>query len=395
MKLIETYSRNASVGINHKPFLFEKYYPILENKYITLQNKSGMAAKDYSYFQEVVDLIAPVLLKNGYRIILLGKDDSPPLANVIDLRNKTSIAQSAYITKRASLHIGVDSWLCHYAAAEDVPLVSLYGSTTITNHSPYFYDSNKTIFLESDRNGQKASFARDEMPRMVDRIRPEAIASSVLKLLNLPFDYPYQTALMGHFYHIKVMESSLDNVINISNLGVQNMICRLDINFNLQNLIGQLQICPCTIITSKEIDDQILLTFRERIQEVIVKITKDSAVNFIKSLVKARIKFRMFSELPEDELNKQKLQLMDYGLIHPKGKDKPSEISDEDVDKGNIWYKSSKLILGRGKIYQSYYSYLSGVDIPTFDSKPEQIIKNEHLENLWAEKDHLLFLKKA
>ena len=53
-KLIEAYSRSTGLEIK-KPFLGETFYPLSFDKYITIQNGSGMPnAKNYDYWQEII-----------------------------------------------------------------------------------------------------------------------------------------------------------------------------------------------------------------------------------------------------------------------------------------------------------------------------------------------------
>jgi hypothetical protein len=72
-KLIEAYSRNTGLEIG-KPFLMEKFYPLDAEKYITIQTGSGMAAKNYDFWQEVVVQIKPILEANKIKINSLSKE---------------------------------------------------------------------------------------------------------------------------------------------------------------------------------------------------------------------------------------------------------------------------------------------------------------------------------
>jgi hypothetical protein len=53
--LLETYSLQTGAKIS-KPFIIKNFYPVPE-KYITIHNSSGMGAKNYDYFQDVIDEI--------------------------------------------------------------------------------------------------------------------------------------------------------------------------------------------------------------------------------------------------------------------------------------------------------------------------------------------------
>ncbi len=391
MKLLETYSRNCSVEIKHKPTLIEKFFPLgdVEN-YITLQTKSGMPAKDYSHFQEIVNILFPVLEKANIKIILLGKEDTQPLGNVIDLRNKTNLGQSCYIVKKSLCHFGVDSWMCHYAGAENVPLVAMYGSTTVANHSPYHYDQQSTIFLESHRNGNKATFAREENPKTVDLLTPEKIASSVCKLLNIPFDYPYKTLRFGSNYNNKMIECIPDQVIHPQGLGIESLFYRMDVLFNEENLFKQLHLCKCSIFTNRPIKKEIITQLKPQIIEVHYEIDNDYDVEFIDFLRDAGVKLFMYSYLGEEELNKAKLDLFDYGIVHRRSILEGKQIKElEGTDLNNIYYKSHKYTLSQAKIYPSLGAYYENLHVDNFNDATLKIIDKPAF---WREIEHFYLL---
>jgi ADP-heptose:LPS heptosyltransferase len=175
MKLIEAYSKTTGLEIG-EPFLMEKFYPLDCQKYITIQNGSGMPnAKNYDYWQEVILLVSHIFNANNIKIVLLGSNEDLVLEGVIDLRGKTDIQQSNYIIKRSLLHIGNDSCLAHLAGINKIPLIALYGSTTVANHSPFWTDKEKTILIESHRFGQNPSFSNQEYPKTVNLLNQKKL----------------------------------------------------------------------------------------------------------------------------------------------------------------------------------------------------------------------------
>lgn len=391
MKLLESYSRAASVNINDKPYIYAKYFPLGDiDRFITIQTKSGMPAKDYSYFQEVIDIIKPILDKLNIKILHLGQD-SPQLSNVINLNGQTTIGQAYYIIQKSMLHLGVDSWMSHAACSLGVPCVSIYGSTTVRNHSPYHFNPDKSIFLESNRNGNKASFQREENPKTIDLIYPETIASSVCKLLNIEYTYPYKTLYIGKTYQNKIVESACDSVIDIRPLGIPNIVSRMDYNFNVDILAQQLSICKCSIVTNKPVPKQILQQFRPNIVEVIYKIEKENDPNFCKEIQDAKIPYRLYSELDDIDLNPIKFSYIDYNLIFTKKYNKPKILDDKTLEQ--IYYKGGKFTLARNKIYQSRWDYENDRSIPSFNAEPQPLI-DINIESLFLEEEYLLFLTK-
>ena len=77
------------------------------------------------------------------------------------------------------------------------------------------------------------------------------------------------------FYKNRRIESSLSNPIaDIKALGIESLIVRLDYNYNLDNLIKQIEICPCSVITNKTIPEDIILKYKSRIIELIYYLEK-------------------------------------------------------------------------------------------------------------------------
>lgn len=396
MKLLESYSRSTSVDLKHKPYLYEKYFPFPSDvtKYITLQNSSGMPAKNYSYYQEVVDILFPILEENKIKIVLLGDKDSGQLSKVLDFRGHTNIGQAAYLIKRALLHIGNDSWMCHYAAAEEIPLVSLYGSTTIDNHSPYHINKDKAILLESNRNGNKASFQREENPKTIDLINPEDICKAICKLLNIKFDYLFKTLSLGKVYHSKIIESAMDSIVNINALGIPNIICRLDYSpiLNIPILIEQMKLGKVSIVTDKILPLSLLQQFRGQIIDIIYEIKENHNPNFCKDLQQLKIPYRLFTKLSDEVLNPIKLNYLDYNIISRLEKKVPDILKNKDISK--IYIRGAKFIIGAKGLFNSYWAYKNHTTIPNIDAPPQQLI-DKNLDDLGIDADYLYFLEKA
>ena len=64
MHQVESYALACGAKID-KPFLYEHYFPTPSGvEYITLQKEAKFPSRQYKYWQQVVDLIYPVLSKN-------------------------------------------------------------------------------------------------------------------------------------------------------------------------------------------------------------------------------------------------------------------------------------------------------------------------------------------
>ena len=70
--LLEKYALQTGSKIG-KPFVYETFFPIPFEKFITFQAQSiKFPSKEYDYIQDVIDFIAPILEKSNIKIIQLG-----------------------------------------------------------------------------------------------------------------------------------------------------------------------------------------------------------------------------------------------------------------------------------------------------------------------------------
>ena len=80
MHILESYALQNDLKID-KPLIYEKYFPLTVDKFITLDTSSlGTKALSYDHWQLVVDLIHPKLKDLGItKIRLLGASAKYPL----------------------------------------------------------------------------------------------------------------------------------------------------------------------------------------------------------------------------------------------------------------------------------------------------------------------------
>ena len=132
MKLVETYAANSGLTIS-KPFIYEKFFPLNVDKYITIHKEVKYPSRKYLYWQEVVDILNPILQENNIKILQVGTKEDEPLSNVMSSLGMTSLNQLAYIVKNTMLHVGVDSFPVHLASSYDKKIVSILKPFTLQN----------------------------------------------------------------------------------------------------------------------------------------------------------------------------------------------------------------------------------------------------------------------
>ena len=182
MHLIESYATSCGLKIN-KPFIYTNFFPLNTDKYISFQPFSK-PAKNYDYWQDVINLIYPYLKNEKIDIVQIGTKDDPKIDKCIHTCGQTNISQAAYIIQKSILHFGADSFGAHIASGFDKKILALYSNNNIENVLPYWSKKEDLVLLKPNIN-KKPSYASEENPKSINLIKPEEIASGILKLLNI------------------------------------------------------------------------------------------------------------------------------------------------------------------------------------------------------------------
>lgn len=361
MHLVETYSLSTGSKIK-KPFIHKKFFPLPFDKYITIQNSSGMQGKCYDYFQEVVNFVYEDLEKFGYKIIQIGNKDDKPLTNVFNLQGQTNINQTAFILENSQLHAGNDSFAIHMCSAFDVPLIGLYSVSSPEIAGPFWKNKNQICLTPKNWN---PSFNPNESPKRVNEIKIESIIESIQTLLNINLSQNIHTIFIGQRYgHIlleAVPSTILPNTIfpevplnirfdYIDEIEEKDYICTLN-NLNTRK---------CAIITDKPLEIEKLFQLKDKIINLFYDITfKDLDLNFVnkvKSLgMKVDFIFNKSKNKNESILNSKKLELIDYQEIINIVED--TEKLAKEIKKSKF-YKSKKILFANNNMYLSKAAYL-------------------------------------
>jgi len=373
MHLIESYATSSGLKIG-KPFILESYFPLPFEKYISFQPFSKYSAKDYDYWQEVINLIIPHLKEQNIQIVQIGSEKEKVLENVYSVVGQTDIRQAAYVIKNSIIHFGADSFGAHIASGFDKKIVALYSNNNINNVKPYWTKEKDMVLLSPEIQG-KPSYAAEENPKSINSIQPEKIAQAILKLLKIENNFHIlNTVYKGKLFNNKLFHIIPDHVVERSTL-INHCVYRMDLFFNEANLLNQLKIMPCIIATDQPIDVNILVQNRAHIIGVNCFIQDNSNLEFIKQLKRANIKYQLYSYLPNEKLNSYKLDYLDYGIILKVNTYYPEveKIIKETVS-GNLYYKSNNFILSKGNVFLSEKAF--------FDNKPVNSIY-ENMQELY------------
>lgn len=380
MHLIEQYALGCGVKID-KPSIEECFYPIPFNKYITLHASSGMAAKNYDYYSDVMRLLKPYLDKEGIEVIQIGAKSDNAVSYCHNYNGETTLKQTFYIIKNSLLHFGNDSFSTHVAAGYDIPLLSLYSVLYKECCGPYFGDKSKQITLEPKRKNGKCSFSDKENPKTVNKISPEKVARGVLNLLGIKHSLgEIKTIHMGSYYHTPIAEVIPNFIMDSSYMANSVMNIRMDLSFDERNLMHWSQNKKINIFTDKEIDPTYLMPIKDNIIGITYELNKDSNPEYISQLKSLGFNITLHTK-DKNNLTDIRLKFLDWQVLYFEKKtkktlDNPSEICN------NSRYQSSKILLSNGQKYASKSAWIK--DIPGVE-KGAKIIDSPQF---WEEQDY-------
>jgi hypothetical protein len=394
MHLVQQYALACTAKID-KPYIYEKYYPMPFEKYITFSPHSR-PSKNYDYWTEVLSMLAPDFKKMGIALVQLGGEKEKAFENCFNLCGKTSINQSSYLIKRAIMHFGTDTFTTQIASAFNKKMVVLYSHSPIQNCGPFWSNKEDVVLIESDKEGKKHSFATEEKPKTINTIAPEKIAQSVLKMLGIKTEIKNKTIRIGPKWNNEFLEVIPKSVVNFSKeVPKDRHVIRMDYHFNEEVMEQQLLVNAGLIVTSKPIPIETLNKSKERISQVIYLVRNDKYdSNFPRDLDRNNIANSIYSDLEGEFLKKLKYSILNLNkpiaIIEKKSKkDLPNY---EKLDSKKLNFKSRKFIIEGDDIYPGRAAHLNKVTIKDFASGPIPIMDQKEF---WEEMDFFWITEQA
>lgn len=393
MKLLETYALGCGLAID-KPSIVEKFYPLNENRYITLQAGSGQQTKNYDYFNEVMDLLLPFFRANKINVIQLGGKEEPPIKHCQHLMGQTTLGQAANLIRGALLHLGCDSWMAHYAGSINRPFVSLYGSTSEREHGPY-WSANATM-IEAHRNGRKPSFSA-EWPKTVNTIKPEEIANAVLHRAGLIERVSQNTIFVGQAYNQTILEYTPNFMLDPRLAAGQPITVRFDYGGD-ENILAQGLAAgrKFNIVTNRSLNLDLLNQFKGNIVGLTVELN-DIEPNYIRAINRLGLKARFISrEKDEQKIADLRMKMFDYCRVEFVGAATKENFFtetdlylnstlDRETKLDSLNYRSNKFLLSSNKIFASKAAWLADKAIPSFEENTQTVMDSPEF---WEEFQH-------
>lgn len=145
-----------------------------------------------NWFIDGFQKVATELRKLNHNVVLIGKSNYE-FKDVIDLRNKTDIQQTAYLIKRCKLFFGIDSFPFHISQVFNIPSVVFFGSidpkTRIIskNVTPIIANGLNCLGCHHEQPipclATKICKMKEELCQSM--VSPEFILNEILKRINL------------------------------------------------------------------------------------------------------------------------------------------------------------------------------------------------------------------
>jgi hypothetical protein len=352
--LIEEYAKNLGVKIG-KPVLTEHFFPVIPEKYITVSVEPQVQSKQYKYFDIAFDTVRSFLSKQSIKIIQIGSSKSQKLSSVDEMIFDLDFKKQAYIVKNSLVHIGGNDALMHYASANDIPIVTLFGDSYAACSDGY-WSSNKTN-IEAPW-AVKPSFNAVDQQDSINKILPEDIANAIIKKFTPEKSIPLKTRFLGDFYHHPVFELVPDFFAQMPGMPEKHWFMRLDYldSFSyVESWCEYLQ--SFSFFTEKMIPHQFIQKIRGKLKNITFLVNEESVIsddylNYISGLgITINLLVKDASILPAIRNKYFDSNVQVYVTA-----DK-SILKDKKITFNQSFFHSSKTIISRGKKYPSTYHW--------------------------------------
>ena len=337
MSKINLYSRINNLKLA-EPYLYDMFYPIADNEFVIID--SGGKDNRYKHWQKVISLLLSVDKK--IKIYQIGEESDPALSGVLRLNGGISVNQQSFLIKKSKCLLTDSSLSLEIAKRAGVPFLFIGDKKHI-----------KEYFHSSVLRKKQAIIENKEIPK------PEEIVFNFFKLFDSQFTFPYETVFIGKKYEdgFSFIDFVPNQIVNVKDKDFQSVI-RMDLHYDEKNLINQLHHNSSTIITNREINLNILKSFKEKIKKIIYIIEEKNDPLFCLEGQNIGINFVLYSFLKEEDIQKQKLHYMDIGIIHSFNKENEESFKKINIfDINELFFLSNKLIYSNGKTFSSEFHY--------------------------------------
>lgn len=353
MHLIESYSLSCGSKID-KPHIHKNFFPIPFEKYIVFSPNFKSPSKEYSYFQDVINIVFPFLEKENIKIIQISDGNNIQYDKVVNLSNQTTYNQKAYIISNSLLFFGCDGFESQVAGVENIPTISINSISYFQNTGPFFGNKNKNFESFKRIGNRKASFNNQENPKSINLIKPEEISNSIFEYLNINFKTPFESFFFGEKYSHNRIQEVIPNSKNIFFNPESIVEIRTDEDYDEESFAFLLsQYRKSVVVANKEININILNKFKTNIQAFIFKITEEDYSNYLNKIKSCGINIFLISDLELEKINEQKIKYYEIGNIFKINKSDIKLIESIKKEIDLFYYRSSKITSSKDGLHYS------------------------------------------
>jgi hypothetical protein len=343
MHIAESFALASGAKLNNQR-LYERFTPIGSNQYISFHKIH------YDQYQEVLNLIQPVLKSYDIDILQVGGTNYPKILSIPKIKDYGS---ASYILRNSLLHFGEYSILFDLCSSVNTKSLILNSIGYEKIICPFFLNKNEqTVINNYAKDNNLPLFDSKSSKNLLNEIKPEDIAAKILNSLGLEFYKPYDTLYRGEYYKENFFEINIypikDYIYDLSQ--IPEPILRLDYHFDLVFLEKHLKNKKCRIRTNKEIPISIIEKYSDKISGIDLEIkNRENFAQFIKSVKKLKVELLLFSFLEEDICNDLKMQYLDVEAINFQKNKIP--IVDFNLNDNNLYFKCDEVILYKDQFY--------------------------------------------
>jgi len=327
----------------------ENYYPI-PNNYIVFQTGSEKQSQFYPLYFEVIGHLRQNLNLFDIVPIQVGDPSDPIVPNTLDLRGTLSVRQLAYVIKNSRVCISSHSFASKLARIYDVPLVWI-GCNFPRNKETKII--KRCSYIEPNLGDKKWNYRNEDEDRTILNVKPEIVASEILKWLKLDHPIFPETQYIGKHYGSQIFDFVPDSFFPKEFIGkVINF--RLDLFHNEQDLLEVSNNCQLHIVTKYPFDLNNLNA--RNIISITYFCDKNVDVEFVKLAASRGAKMSLVCDNEED-ISEVRFKLLDIATVFKRREEKPFD----KMDFCASMLRSSRTIIGRNKVYSSVFHYKNGI----------------------------------
>jgi len=343
MNLLKSFEATSLVKAT-SGYLYEKFYPLAFQKYIIINTDNEDQNSNYLFWNRVVQLITPYLEKQEINIVEFAESKKFNFDHLI-IDKTVSLAEKTYLIKKAKFFCGSSKFYSLIASEYNVDQCVLRYDYEIDN---LLAEKNQIIESREKRKG-----FLNPVGNNINNIRPEEIAEVIIKRVCGEIEFKCDKTLsIGKVFSIPSIDLIPDCNFKISNSKTPNeTIIRMDYFFSEENLVAQLNHYPCSIVTNKPINKDILNSVKKRIKKLYFKVEQNSDASFLDDLDSLNINYDIITNLKEKELEKEKIKYLDYKKINKLNLVDLSFIND--IDKSKVYFRTNKILIKSGNTYGS------------------------------------------